>query len=187
MKALLTGEPVGEWHITIGNPLNPIAMIGNLVCTGVEVEFNEELGPDDFPTEVKITVKLDHAMARDRDAIESIFNRGMGRIYNLPDSFAGSADFQTKVDSATQEPTKTGKMPDGRFGILYQQGQDSRFTNVDQATKPNPLGGEISVWNRSAFNLGISATSTQQFITNEKDLVYSVYRAADWVAQRSLT
>ena len=50
MRALLIGEPVGEWHVTIGNPMNPIAMIGNLICTNIEVEFNEEagLGPDDF-------------------------------------------------------------------------------------------------------------------------------------------
>ena len=37
LKALLIGDPVGEWHVTIGNPLNPIAMIGNLV-DGIDSE-----------------------------------------------------------------------------------------------------------------------------------------------------
>lgn len=187
LKAILTGEPVGEWHITVGNPLNPIAMIGNLVCSGITVEFNEELGPDDFPTEIKITVNLKHAMARDRDAIESVFNRGMGRIYNLPDSMSGSADYQTVVDRATRERTNTGNMPGRRLGILKRIGQDSGFISPQQVEgRDNPMGGEVSVWNRSSFRLGISENSAQQFITNQNDIFLSSYRVADWIAQRSL-
>jgi len=187
LKAILTGEPVGEWHVTIGNPLNPIAMIGNLICDGIEVEFNEELGPDDFPTEIKITVKLKHAMARDRDAIESVFNRGMGRIYNLPDTMSGSADFQSAVDKYTKEPTAVGYMPGRRMGVMYSLGQDSGYVPRSQAEgRSNPMGGETSVWNRAAFKLGISENSAQQFITDESQLFLSSYRAADWIAQRAL-
>lgn len=188
MKAILTGEPVGEWHVTIGNPLNPIAMIGNLICEGITVEFNEELGPDDFPTEMKVTVKLKHAMARDRDAIESIFNRGMGRIYNLPDSFSGSADFQTKVDNATQTATPVGYAPNRRLGIMYKPGLDSGYIPKSQAKGTNMSNnGSVSVWNRQSFDLGISENSSQQFIAGENDIFRSSYRAANWVAQRSLT
>ena len=188
MKAILTGEPVGEWHVTIGNPLNPIAMIGNLICDGVTVELNEELGPDDFPTEMKITVSLKHAMARDKDAIESIFNRGMGRIYNLPDSFAGSADYQTKVDKATKEPTKVGYMPNARMGILMNEEEQTgrKIRPGELVGRPSVLGGEVSVWSRASFNLGISENSAQQFIANKNDIFKSAYRAADWIAQRSL-
>lgn len=112
MRALLTGEPVGEWHLTIGNPMNPIAMIGNLICTNIEVEIDEDagLGPDDFPLGWTITVSLEHGMARDRDSIESMFNFGNGRIYELPDKFIGSADKQTKVDDQTQKPVQNGKI-----------------------------------------------------------------------------
>jgi len=188
MKAILTGEPVGEWHVTIGNPLNPIAMIGNLICEGVTMEWNEELGPDDFPTEIKFTVKLSHAMARDRDAIESAFNRGMGRIYNLPDSMSGSADWQTKVDKPTQQTTQNGSMPNGRMGILLnEETQTGRKVNTKQGTKPNPMGGETSVWNRTSFNLGISENSATQFINDPNNIFMSSYRAANWIAQRSLT
>lgn len=103
MRALLLGEPVGDWHLTIGNPMNPIAMIGNLICTNIEVEIDEEagLGPDDFPLGWTITVSLDHGMIRDRDSIESMFNLGNGRIYELPDNFKSSGDFETKVDDQT--------------------------------------------------------------------------------------
>lgn len=84
--SLKTGAPVGEWHLVVGNPMNPIAMIGNLICKTVEIEFSEVLGPDDFPTEVMATFTLHHGRDRERGEIESMFNRGDGRLYqsNLP-------------------------------------------------------------------------------------------------------
>jgi hypothetical protein len=84
--SLLTGAPVGEWHLTIGNPCNPIAMIGNLVCDNVKIDFGDALGPDDFPTSLKATFTLSHGRDRERGEIESMFNRGDGRLYqsNLP-------------------------------------------------------------------------------------------------------
>jgi hypothetical protein len=100
-RALLTGEPVGDWHLTIGNPLNPIAMIGNLIVKDVNIQFSNELGPDDFPIGFTATITLDHGLGRDRDAIESMFNRGYGRIYTVSDAFRSSADGETKVDDYT--------------------------------------------------------------------------------------
>lgn len=100
-RSLLTGEPVGDWHLTIGNPFNPIAMIGNLIVKDVKFTFDKELGPDDFPTGFKAVVSLDHGIGRDRDAIESMFNRGFGRIYTLSSKFRSSADGETKVDANT--------------------------------------------------------------------------------------
>jgi hypothetical protein len=79
--SLLTGAPIGEWHLVVGNPCNPIAMIGNLICKSVKINFGEVLGPDDFPTTLKATFDLEHARARERGEIESIFNRGDGRLY----------------------------------------------------------------------------------------------------------
>lgn len=99
--ALLTGEPIGDWHLTIGNPLNPIAVIGNLVMSDATFEFSDELGPDDFPLEMTVTIKLEHGMGRDRSGAESMFNRGHGRIYVLSDNFKTSADYETQVDKYT--------------------------------------------------------------------------------------
>jgi hypothetical protein len=56
-------------------------MIGNLICTGVKIEFSERLGPDDFPAELKATFTLNHGRDRERGEIESMFNRGDGRLY----------------------------------------------------------------------------------------------------------
>lgn len=100
-RALLTGDPVGDWHLTIGNPLNPIAMIGNLIVKNVRFKWSNELGPDDFPIGFTAEITLDHGLGRDRDAIESMFNRGFGRIYTLSKGFRSSADGETKVDEYT--------------------------------------------------------------------------------------
>jgi len=78
---MLSGYPVGEWHLVVGNPLNPIAMIGNLICTNVKINFNDELGPDDFPTEIKASFTLAPGRQRHRGDWESMFNRGNGRLY----------------------------------------------------------------------------------------------------------
>lgn len=78
---MLSGYPTGDWHLVVGNPLNPIAMIGNLVCTGVKISFNDDLGPDDFPTEIKASYTLQPGRQRHRGDWESMFNRGNGRLY----------------------------------------------------------------------------------------------------------
>jgi len=79
--SFLTGAPTGEWHLVIGNPCNPIAMMGNLICTKVQIDFSDKLGPDDFPTEIIATFTLQHGRDRERGEIESMFNRGDGRLY----------------------------------------------------------------------------------------------------------
>jgi len=78
---MLSGYPTGDWHLTIGNPLNPIAMMGNLVCKNVKIGFNDELGPDDFPTEMNVQITLEPGRQRHRGDWESMFNRGNGRLY----------------------------------------------------------------------------------------------------------
>jgi hypothetical protein len=180
LKALLIGEPVGEWHVTIGNPLNPIAMIGNLICTGIDLELGEELGPDDFPTSVKITAHLEHGMARDRDAIQSIFNRGMGRIYDLPDNFSFSADFQTPVDKYTDNGRQNpmGKPVNGRMGMLADSGTTGR-TFGQPYTKVASNVGNVTVWNREKFAIIPPDAPLQTSFR-------STYKSLSWVAIKSL-
>lgn len=78
---MLSGYPTGEWHVVVGNPLNPIAMIGNLICTNVSIKLNNVLGPDDFPTELTATFSMRAARQKHRGDFESMFNRGNGRLY----------------------------------------------------------------------------------------------------------
>lgn len=80
LNALLTGEDTGEWHVTVGNPTNPIMMVGNLILDDTEVEFDGPLGADDFPTKLLVTCTLKPARPRDRTDIMAMFSRN-GRTY----------------------------------------------------------------------------------------------------------
>jgi len=152
MRALLTGEPVGDWHLVIGNPFNPIMMIGNLVCTGCDFKFNDELSADDFPTEMTVTVTLEHGMPRDRIAIESMFNKGSGRIYALPDGLEQSlsSNNETGVDknTGTRNPyvnkvmgvdklsnTTNGIKGKAQFDQIVDSTQKAKKVAVDQGTR----------------------------------------------------
>ena len=80
--SLLTEGETGTWHVTIGNPLNPIASIGNLIIDGdVEITHGGPLGLDDFPTEITVKVPLKHAMPRDSVDIQRMFTKGRRSIY----------------------------------------------------------------------------------------------------------
>lgn len=86
-KALISGEPTGNWHVTVGNPLNPIVTMGNMYCDNTTMTLGEGLGYDDFPMEVKFITDVKHAKPRDKGDIENMFNSGQGRIYASSDEF----------------------------------------------------------------------------------------------------
>lgn len=92
VNALLTGDPTGQWHLTVGNPMNPIMMVGNLACTNSAVSFEGPLGFEDFPSKMKVEITLKPARMRDKGEIESMFNAGRGRIYLQPDGGRGLDD-----------------------------------------------------------------------------------------------
>ena len=106
-KAFISGEPTGDWHITIGNPLNPIAMMGNMICDNSTMTLGKGLGYDDFPMEVKFEKDLKHGKPRDKGDIENMFNAGQGRIYA---SARGEEDILNLagIDVATYGSNKAG-------------------------------------------------------------------------------
>jgi len=80
-EAFLTGAATGQWHLTVGNPLNPMAVIGNLAMEKANFEFHGPLGYEDFPTKLSVTISLVPCRPRDKTDIESMFNAGKGRLY----------------------------------------------------------------------------------------------------------
>lgn len=146
LPALLTGNPVGEWHLQVGNPFNPILNIGNLVCTDASFSFSDELGPDDFPMEMKVELTLQHGMPRDKAAVESMFNQGYGRIYALPDKLrnfmrvtgAGEDAPNTGADNATINDQKKAFNQVGTSSkeTPVKQQKDSGKNNVPPSSPP---------------------------------------------------
>lgn len=103
IKSLLTGEPIGEWHMVVGNPYNPIAKIGNLICTESKFKFNDTIGADDFPTELSVEITVEHARPRDKGDIESMFNKGEGRIYYSPENKLDLLNSSTATRNSTND------------------------------------------------------------------------------------
>lgn len=166
LHSILTGAPVGEWHVQVGSPFNPLMMIGNLVCTNAKIEFSDELGPDDFPTEIKVTVTLEHGMPRDKNAIESMFNYGQGRIYALPKGYESSISSNnvTNVDASTNQRTPVTGVINGEgtvggspnFAEAGRNGQGSRRAIVrggqgDRSQRPTIVGADTAYQQRYSY------------------------------------
>lgn len=183
-RALLTGEPVGDWHLTIGNPLNPIAMIGNLIVDNCEIEFYDEMGPDDFPIGFKARISLKHGMGRDKDTVESMFNRGNGRIYVLSDAFKSSADRETTVDEYTGvNNALNGKVAVANWGALQTTGSF--------AITKSKLGKLKNNFEMPAFTYGYDPTSvnymkSSDFGLNDNVSVTNLFRTTPWAMHHIL-
>lgn len=85
LTSLLSPAPTGLWHVTIGNPKNPILTMGNMIVTNTSIQHYGPLGLDDFPTGLKVSVTLKHAMPRENTSIEQMYLSGDNRIYTIID------------------------------------------------------------------------------------------------------
>ena len=92
LDSLLTGDNVGLWHLTIGNPRNPIMSIGNLIIDKSEITQSGPLGLDDFPTDLMVSVSLKHGRPRDSAEIQKMYTKGSGPIYT-PLGAKAASDF----------------------------------------------------------------------------------------------
>jgi hypothetical protein len=105
--SLLSNDVVGTWHVTIGNPLNPIISMGNLIIDNVELTHSGPLGLDDFPTELSVVISLKHAMPRDSVDIQRMYTQGRTAIYTKI-----SNDKNIKIDSIAEATSDARKKED---------------------------------------------------------------------------
>jgi len=82
-NSLIDGSPTGLWHVTIGNPRNPIIAMGNLIMENATITQSGPLGIDDFPSELRVSVTLKHARPRDITEIGRMYTKGASAIYNV--------------------------------------------------------------------------------------------------------
>ena len=120
IKAFLTGDPTGQWHITIGNPMNPIMVCGNLALQDTEVSFEGPLSIEGFPTKMKVDITLKPGRPRDKSEIESMFNAGRGRMYLQPEwNLTGTGENEgLDIDSMVNVDAyggKTGNMANAPY------------------------------------------------------------------------
>lgn len=133
-QALLTGESTGNWHVTIGNPMNPIAMYGNLIIENSEITFKNGLGRDDFPTELHLTVSLKDARPRDAGDILSAFNAGKGRSYAASKTLGDLLNLQGKDVKVYGAVQKNGN---GKEVVSSSANNSLPIINIPQTNSEN--------------------------------------------------
>jgi len=106
VNTILSGDPVGLWHVTIGNPRNPIISMGNMIIANSQIEHYGPLGLDDFPTGLKVSVTLRHGHPRDMLDIEKMYTQGTAGI-GVPLSLNEYSDY---ISSNRYEANKLATM-----------------------------------------------------------------------------
>ena len=130
-KALISAEPTGDWHVTVGNPLNPIVTMGNMYRDNSTMTLGHGLGYDDFPMEVKFEIDLKHGKPRDKGDIENMFNAGRGRIYA---SAQGEEDI---LNLAGEDIATYGSVKAGNYKKGLQPTQGGSTSNVKNSKISN--------------------------------------------------
>ena len=141
-KAFISGEPTGDWHLTVGNPLNPIVMMGNMICDNSTMTLGAGLGYDDFPMEVKFEVDLKHGKPRDKGDIENMFNAGQGRIY------ASAQNVEDVLNLAGLEVATYGSIPNVGTSSLQpstNQAETGAFTDQQISNLKSQPANESSL------------------------------------------
>ena len=153
-KAFISAEPTGDWHLTVGNPLNPIVTMGNMYCDNSVMTLGAGLGADDFPMEVKFEIDLKHGKPRDKGDIENMFNSGRGRIYA---SAADEKDILNLRGSDTPLP----------YGAV-----NAGTVNIQQVSNSGAMaGGTSNVKNDQLSNSKSSGATASIFSDNDAGAV----------------
>jgi len=145
MRSFLDGRAVGEWHLTVGNPMNPVAVIGNLCLTDTQIEFSEALGLDDFPTEVSFTVSLKPGRPRAKQDIESMLNLGAGpmsftALPQTSSSFNSYGERNSLIENDIRKGTTTStanSVTDKEYERVSSQAQVTEYTGDPGQKKDN--------------------------------------------------
>ena len=137
-KSALSDRPVGEWHLVVGNPINPIFVMGDLLVSNCVAKFDEEIGPDDFPTGITFSVSLRQGKPKDKFAIERMFNSGLVGL-----GF-------TNIKTSSAEDT-FGSENDARYKATYGPSDPQQ-----RADAVNALAGKSSSFSRVRDRVGLA-------------------------------
>ncbi len=146
-SSLLSDAPVGMWHVTIGNPRNPILSVGNLILTNCEIKHSGPLGIDDFPTQLRVTCELESAMPRDITKIEQMYLMGDSRIYT-PMSITGQKVYE---NSKRYKSSGNGKTVTSNKDTA--ESATSSASNVAASNVASVSGSSTAHWLTKQFGL----------------------------------
>lgn len=149
-NSLLSEQPVGFWHLTVGNPFHPILSVGNLVLKNTTIEHYGPLGLDDFPTGIKVTCELTRGKPRDIREIEKMYMHGNDKIYysmgpKVIDMYEKSLEYRSsnKNKLPTQSSVNGIEITTGKNSIITSNGEitieELRSQNINDINSRNKL------------------------------------------------
>ena len=167
VKSALSDRPVGEWHIVVGNPMQPIFVMGDLICVKTTAVFDEEIGPDDFPTGITFDVTLQQAKPRDKTAFERMLNQGEGSLtatrLNPPSS--ASDTFGEENNKRYKEITEATFTDENADPALYRY-KDRVGLAYRYKTPGDAGGGRNGIDKDSKFSTNIDGVLNTYFRRN---------------------
>ena len=184
LDSLLTGDNVGLWHLTIGNPRNPIMSIGNLIIDKSEITQSGPLGLDDFPTDLMVSVSLKHGRPRDSAEIQKMYTKGSGPIYTPLGAKAASDFYKLTSTKYSANITKDENDKENSVFNFIEQQQASANTNArsgsalttTEQTKivsTSTIASDKSKDLVDAANSMLSNTENTSLHTNDASWVYA--------------
>ena len=184
LDSLLTGDNVGLWHLTIGNPRNPIMSIGNLIIDKSEITQSGPLGLDDFPTDLMVSVSLKHGRPRDSAEIQKMYTKGSGPIYTPLGAKAASNFYKLTSTKYSANITKDKNDEENSvFNFIEQQkastnnnAKSSNALTTTEQTKivaTSTIASDKSADLVDAANSMLSNAGETSLHTNDTSWVYA--------------
>jgi len=83
----LSGLPSTPWHITLGNPMRPIFVSGDMLVENVNVKLGPTLSFNDLPTNITVDFTMSNARGLGLQELIAKFNSGYLRTVNVRKDF----------------------------------------------------------------------------------------------------
>lgn len=161
----MSDSPLGNWHVTVGNPCRPIASIGNLWMDECKITLNGPLNIDGFPTKITVETSLSPCADRDVAKLEMLFGNGLYRTY-----YHAPAEALTKMYSArnteVKEVSVSGKSFNNETGQTEHEATIDASDNASNAKGGSSSNLTLKEVSTSIADLGCSGTGDENMIEN---------------------
>jgi len=158
----LSGMPSTPWHITIGNPMRPVFVSGDMLATDVKLTLGPTLAFNDLPSSIKIVFSLSPARNLGLQELFAKFNAGYLRTV----TYKGLKPtlYTDKKRNEYTEPEPIDKNPE----IGKQKNDDDKKDGPTKTTgevkptevKPEANSSAAATPGSSASTVGASASIT---------------------------
>ena len=118
---VMTGESTTPWHITLGNPSSPTVSLSNVKITSVEVKLKNEMGFNDMPTKIDVTINVSLGRNLGAQEIFSMFNNGYQR------SYSGNSSLNSQTQTAEQQAEQTKQAQDAITKANLNAARDNKI------------------------------------------------------------